>query len=157
MSLSRSPRKRATRAEKDIRQIRIHNWLQAGFSIDEIARQERITRKWTRDLIARMLKERSQDAVAAPGALDEIRLEAALRLAAKAIIENKLEGIDRLIKVIDRLQKLRGAAKKPPYDSDARARLLAKLNLNVQRVVRMREAAAEKEAAGNAPESLATP
>ena len=58
------------------------------------------------------------------------RLEPALRLAARAVAEGRLEGIDRLIKVVDRMDRI-GASPGVSTAEDyagAHERLMAKIN-----------------------------
>jgi predicted transcriptional regulator len=146
---------RATRAAGDrqaARRVRVMNWLKAGFSYEEIALHEGITRDWVRRIVKRAVKLREEDRPPDPRLMAELRLEPALRLAAKAIIENKLEGIDRLVKVIDRMQRYGRPHQKPVYDENARAKLMAKLNRNLGHLVRREEAEPE-----NSPAVVATP
>jgi Homeodomain-like domain len=135
---------RAARERQTVRSYRVMNWLRAGFSYEEIAEHERISRSWVRRIVARALKERDEDCMPDPQVMAEIQLQPALRLAGKAIIEGKLEGIDRLVKVIDRLQRFGRARKKPVYDENARARLLAKLNRNLAKLPHPQEQSPEK-------------
>jgi uncharacterized protein (DUF433 family) len=128
MSTPKSPHKRATAAQMEVRQIRILGWLQGGLSHEEIAGLEGISRERVRQIVVQALKEREEDRSIDRRLLAEVRLAPALRLAARAIVEGKLEGVDRLIKVIDRLEKLQGPAPRHHYDESARAKLLAKLS-----------------------------
>jgi len=125
---TKSPRKRASAPQMEVRRIRIMGWLQAGLSYHEIAGQEEISRERVRQIVVEALKDTDEDRSIDRRLLNEVRLAPALRLAAKAIVEGKLEGVDRLIKVIDRLEKLQGPAPRRSYDGHSRARLLAKLN-----------------------------
>jgi hypothetical protein len=122
------PRKRASAPQMKIRRIRIMGWLQAGMSYDEIAGHEDLSRERVRQIVVEALKQADEDRSLDRRALNEVRLAPALRLAAKAVFEGKLEGVDRLIKVIDRLEKLQGKAPPRVYDEGSRARLLDKLN-----------------------------
>jgi hypothetical protein len=122
---------RAARERQMLRSLRVMNLLRAGFSYAEIAEHERISRSWVRRLVARALKQRDEDRAPDPHVMAEIQLQPALRLAGKAIIEGKLEGIDRLVRVIDLLQRYGRPKAKAVYDDNARARLMAKLNRNL--------------------------
>ena len=128
MPSHKSPHKRATAAQMEVRQVRILGWLQAGMSNEEIAGLEGISRERVRQIVVRALQARQEDRSFDRALLAEVRLTPALRLAAKAVMEGKLEGVDRLIKVIDRIEKLQGPAPRRVYDDDARAKLLAKLS-----------------------------
>jgi hypothetical protein len=76
-----------------------------------------------RHIIAEALKARRDDLPVDWRQLKEVRLAPALRLAARAIVEGKLEAIDRLA-------RLRPGPLARVYDENARGKLLAKLNLN---------------------------
>jgi len=122
-----------------VRRIRIMGWLQAGLSYDEIAGHEEISRERVRQIVVEALKDMDEDRSIDRRSLNEVRLAPALRLAARAIVEGKLEGVDRLIKVIDRLEKLQGPPARRVYDENARARLLAKLDRAAKNLEASRE------------------
>lgn len=128
MSSPNSPRKRASAPQMEVRQFRILGWLQAGLSYEEIAGQEEISRERVRQIVVEALNARDEDRSVDQRLLNEVRLAPALRLAARAIVEGKLEGVDRLIKVIDRLDRFRAPKRGRVYDENARAKLLAKLS-----------------------------
>ena len=68
------------------------------------------------------------------------RLEPALRLAASAVAEGDLGAIDRLLRVLDRLDRysaVEGAA--TSEDAGGRERLLAKLNAMAERMIAARK------------------
>jgi len=130
MSPFQPPRKRASAAQMEVRRFRVLGWLQAGLSYDEIAGQEGISRRRVREVVGEALKRWEEDQIVDRNVLNEVRMAPALRLAARAIVEGKLEGVDRLIKVIDRLDKSRKPTLHRGYDENARARLLAKLSIN---------------------------
>ena len=68
------------------------------------------------------------------------RLEPALRLAARSVADGELSAIDRLLRVLDRLDRyaaLDGA--EAAYDEGGRERLLAKLNAMAENIKRHRE------------------
>ena len=94
-------RKRASAPQMEVRQVRILGWLQAGLSYEEIAAHEGISRQRVRQIVVQALKARDEDRSA-----------------------------DRLIRVIDRLDKLQSPTRGRAYDEDPRRKLLAKLNLN---------------------------
>ena len=96
MSTPRKPFKRASAPQMAVRRVRIMGWRQSGLSYEEIAGLEGITRQRVRQIVADVLKAKQADLPFDRRQLDEFRLEPALRLAAKAIIEGKLEGVDRL-------------------------------------------------------------
>jgi hypothetical protein len=140
MSPVKPPRKRASAPQMEVRKFRIIGWLQAGLSYEEIAGQEEISRRRVRQIVVEALKERDEDRSVDRQLLNEVRLAPAMRLAAKAIVEGKLEGIGRLISVINRLEKLQGPTPRRAYDENARAKLLAKLSIDRSSVERNRTA-----------------
>ena len=93
------------------------------------------------------------------------RLEPALRLAARGVVDGELGAVDRLLRGLDRLDEysaIEGADR--PCDENARERPLAKLNSMAERMLRPREAGVvgpdgravppEAESALDAPNSL---
>jgi hypothetical protein len=128
MPAKKSPHKRATLAQMQVRQVRILGWLQAGLSHAEIAGLEGLSRDRVRNIVMQALKDRQEDGIYDRRLLAEVRLAPALRLAARAVNEGKLEGVDRMVRVIDRLEKLHTPAPRRVYDENARAKLLAKLS-----------------------------
>ena len=144
MSAPKIHRKRATAEQMAVRKVRVGQWLQSGLSYDDIAGLEGISRKQVRRIVVEALKARQEDMPADRRLLDEFMLAPALRLAAKAINEGKLEGIDRLVKVIDRLEKFRPATPRRPCDENARQKLLAKRNRAYDRMAGRRAEDAEK-------------
>ena len=68
------------------------------------------------------------------------RLEPALRLAARAVGGGDLGAIDRLLRVLDRLDKYAAVdGAEAAYDEGAREKLLAKLNAMAENIKRHRE------------------
>jgi hypothetical protein len=134
--MSQEPRayKRAAAHQIEARRIRILGWVQSGMSFGEIAALEDLSRERVRQIVAEGLKHRDEDRDLDPRKLTEVRLEPALRLAAQRVNEGHLQGVDRLLRVIAAMEKYGPTKKKPIYDENARARLLAKLNLNLQKL-----------------------
>jgi hypothetical protein len=106
-----------------VRQIRIMTCMQAGLSYDEIAAQEQITRERLRLIVDKALKDRDESLIVDRGLLGGVELAPAPRLAAKAIIEGKLKGAERFLKVDDWLEKLRKPKQGRDYDKNIRAKL----------------------------------
>jgi hypothetical protein len=82
------------------------------------------------------------------------RLEPALRLAARGVADGDLAAIDRLLRVLDRLDRysaVEGA--EGTYDENARERLLTKLNSMAERIRRAREAGVVETDRGEDPPS----
>ena len=106
MSEFPTPKKRrATARECEVRRLRIMGMVQSGFSYEAIAHSERISRERVRQIVVKSLNDGMKGARVDPRLLQQARLEPALRLAANAIANGDLAGIDRLIKVINKLDK----------------------------------------------------
>lgn len=134
MSRQRRPYKRAAAHEVAARRMRILSWVQAGMPFEEIAGLENLTRERVRQIVAEGLKHRDEDRDLDPRKLTEVRLEPALRLACRRINEGHLEGVDRLLRVIAAMEKHGPAKATSVYDENVRARLMAKLNRNLQKL-----------------------
>jgi hypothetical protein len=152
MSTPKPARKRASAEQMAVRKIRVVQWLQAGLAYDEIAGLEQISRKRVRQIVVEALKAKEADLPQDRRRLNELRLTPALRLAARAINEGKLEGIDRLIKVIDRLDKCAPPAARRVHDENARRTRIAKLSLHLDRLQ-----GPTTRQSGNAPEGPSNP
>jgi predicted transcriptional regulator len=147
MEFQKRPRTRATRAQMETRRARILAAIQAAWSYEEIAAREGLTRERVRQIVVEMLKARGEDRLDR-NLLHEARLEPAIRLASKAIIEGKLEGVDRLVKAIGLSSRLVRPGKPPRvYNENTRQRLLDKLNMNYNKILDKEERDAERESA----------
>ncbi len=139
MSLSLPSPAISRTAARDLRRLRILASLQAGLSYAAIGRAEGLSRERVRQIVAKALDEGGA-ATKLDHAREQIaRLEPALRLAAGAVAEGDLAAIDRLLRVLDRLDRycaVEGAA--ASEDSGGRERLLAKLNAMAERLVAAR-------------------
>jgi hypothetical protein len=96
---------------------------------------EHLSRERVRQIVRDSFTIREEDRQLDLRLLNEVRLEPAMRLAAKAIIECKLEGVDRLVKVIAAMEKYGHPKGNRVYDENARAKLMAKLNMNVEQLL----------------------
>jgi hypothetical protein len=103
---TRSKRSRVSRAQ------RVLASLIAGAGVDEIGAAERLTRKRTESILAR---------------LEQMILKLLDRLQ-----DGDLKAIDRALKIVDRLDRYHGFTKAnrvpEPYGEEERARLLKKVN-----------------------------
>jgi len=146
-----SPAPRLAHA-RELRRLRILIAVQAGLSYAAIGRDEGLTRERVRQIVARALEEKAAETTLDHARVQIARLEPALRLAASAIGEGELTAIDRLIKVLDRLDKY-SAVESSNSDADegGRERLLAKLNTMAERMLRARKREAGAEAGQGAP------
>jgi hypothetical protein len=101
---------RVTAHDREIRRLRIFALRQAGQSYDEIAGQENLTRERIRQIVVDTLERRLLDPVRDRARLQIARLDPALRVAAEQAAAGDLRAVDRLIKVLDRLDKYQGVA-----------------------------------------------
>ena len=108
VALSRRPR--VTAQDREIRRLRIFACRQAGQSYDDIARQENLTSERIRQIVVETLRRRLVDPVRDHTRLQIARLDPALRVASEQVATGDLRAVDRLIKVLDRLDKYQGVA-----------------------------------------------
>jgi hypothetical protein len=122
-------RPRMNAYERALRRRRIVTRVQDGLTHDEIAEQEGLTRERIRQIVAQSLARRNFEAGADHYRMQVARLDPALRLAAAKVAAGDLRGVDTLIKVLDRLDKYRGAAGRSLIDDEGdAARFDAKLD-----------------------------
>jgi hypothetical protein len=139
-----SSRARGAAGNREARRVRILALVQAGWTYAGIAREERLSRERVRQIVAQALGEGAGESKLDHAQVQIARLEPALRLAARGVADGDLRAIDRLLKVLERLDKYSAVAgPEAPYDDNARERLLAKLDSMARRIRGARE---EKEA-----------
>ena len=127
-------------AARDLRRLRILASLQAGLSYAAIGRAEGLSRERVRQIVAKALAEEGAGTKVDHARVQIARLEPALQLAAGAVAEGNLAAIDRLLRVLDRLDRysaVDGAAQNEE-EEDTREKLLAKLNAMAERMVAAR-------------------
>ena len=125
----------------DARRLRILAQVQAGWSFAAIGRDEGISRERVRQIVTQALDEGANETKVDHARVQIARLEPALRLAASAVADGELNAIDRLLRVLDRLDKYGAVeAANAAYDEGGRERLLTKLNTMAERMLRAREA-----------------
>jgi len=126
-------------AARDLRRLRILASLQTGLSYAAIGRAEGLSRERVRQIVAKALDEEGTGTKLDHARVQIARLEPALRLAAQAVADGDLSAIDRLLRVLDRLDRysaVEGAA--ASEDAGGREKLLAKLNAMAERLVAAR-------------------
>ena len=127
---SASPRPRRTADDRELRRRRIFARLQEGWSYEAIAEAEDLSRERIRQIIVQTLDQREIDPNRDHTRLQIARLDPALRLAGEAVAKGEIKAIDRLLRVLERLDKYQGAAVVvAENEGDARERILAKLSL----------------------------
>jgi Homeodomain-like domain len=123
-------------AARDLRRLRILAALQSGLSYAAIGRAEGLSRERVRQIVAKALNEAGPETKLDHARVQIARLEPALRLAASAVAEGDLAAIDRLLRVLDRLDRysaVEGAATSEYAGS--REKLLSKLNTMAERMI----------------------
>lgn len=114
---------------KAVRRKRIFERLRGGWSYEAIAREEKVTTRRIRQIVAEALRRREVDGGSDHALLQLARLESALRLGAEALEAGDLRAIGPYLAVLDRMDRhRREAAPLLVYDKAARERLFAKLN-----------------------------
>jgi len=113
--------------------------LVAGASVDEIAQKEALTpkrvEKWLRDELRKRWVAPAQDY----GRLQIARLDAILAKLTTKAEEGDIAAIDRILRVLDRLDRYHGFGKLAPaartYDEHARQKLMEKLDRAATRLL----------------------
>jgi predicted transcriptional regulator len=132
---------------KALRRERIFAMLQLGASYAHIAREEGLSPRRVRKIVADALKRQQVDDLPDHALLQLVRLEGALARAAEAVAGGDVKAIAPYLKILDRLDRYRAAgARKEAYDSAAREKLFAQLNRVAARI----EAEARQPAKGAA-------
>jgi hypothetical protein len=135
--------RRARKAAPARRGERILVALLAGEGVDAIAEKEGLSRRRIETMLRNELKRRWVAPAEDYARLQIVRLERmTARLAAKAE-RGDLPAIDRMLKILDRLDRYHGFSRLTPasgeYDEGARERLLAKLNGMATRMIAARK------------------
>ena len=127
---------RRTARQREERRIRIMAMVRSGFSYEEIARDERLSRERIRQIVTQSLDVDKQATRVDYVRLQMARLEPALRLAARGVENGKFSMINALLRVLDKFDKY-GAVAEPahPYREGAHERLIAKINATAGRVL----------------------
>ncbi len=148
MEQTQAPRRRLNIVSKAARRKRIFARLREGWAYDEIAREERVSAEWIRQIVQEVLDKRVIRRGADHAHLQLERLRPALRVANEAIARGELKAVGPLIRLIDRLDKHQETlVAKYEYGPEERERLLAKINRIVDNLQ-----PAKSEAAGQATE-----
>jgi Sigma-70, region 4 len=119
------------------RRRRVFALVQEGWSYEAIAEVEDLSRERIRQIIKEALEGREREPSGDHQRLQLARLDPALRLAAEQVAAGDLKAIERLIRVLNQIDKYQAAAAKPEMrmmlspeeQNDARERILAKLSM----------------------------
>jgi hypothetical protein len=156
---ARLPAASVNAIEREIRRHRIMERALGGWSYAAIASTENLTPRRIRQIVNQSLKRSPADRAAEHIRLQTARLGAPLRLAAQKIDDGDLGAIDRLLRVLDRLDRYQTrAAAPPPFDEAAEgaAKFDAKLDDLLRRAAEDKaRAAAARGPDGGAPPSPA--
>jgi hypothetical protein len=135
---------RARKAAPARRGPKIVAALVSGQSVEAIAEAERLTRKRVEALLRDELRRRWVAPAAEHARLQIVRLEAMAAKLAPSTENGELPAIDRVLKILDRLDRYHGFGKLAPAndapDEGGRERLLAKLNAMAERMIAARKA-----------------
>jgi len=134
---------RARKAAPARRGPKIVAALVSGQSVEAIAESERLTRKRVEALLRDELRRRWVAPAADHARLQIVRLQAMAAQLAPLAEDGDLAAIDRVLKILDRLDRYHGLGKLAPAndapDEGGRARLLAKLNAMAERMIAARK------------------
>lgn len=106
----RSKRRRATKREQAMRDLRLIEKLAAGATIEEIAASEGISAKWARERKAAVLARRVIDTPHEFIKLQIRRLSEAMLVSYSAMSLGDLNAVDKVIKVARELDRYHGFA-----------------------------------------------
>jgi hypothetical protein len=106
------PRKRHTQFSRAARTQRILGQLREGWAYDDIGRQEGLTERRVRQILAQFLKTREALGGAAHAHMQIDRLGRAMRVAGDALARGDIRAIGPFIRVIDRLDRYQALALK---------------------------------------------
>ena len=109
------------------RRRRVFARLREGFTYEEIANEEGVTR--IRQIVSAELQQRAVDSGADHAKLQLERLSSVMQLAAEAVAAGDVTAITPYLKVLDRLDRYQlVAGANQVYDDEARKKLLDKIN-----------------------------
>ena len=100
---------RGTARQRALRNERLLERMQEGWSYESIASAERLSVSHVRDIVARALRRREPDGANEHMRLQRLRLAPSLRVAAEAIAAGDLRAIDRMLRLLDRLDRYNSA------------------------------------------------
>ena len=155
---SSSPKPRRTARDREIRRRRIFALKRRGWTNDEIAEAENLSSERIRQILQDSLDKRWVDPNDDHLRMQIARLDPSLRLAADKVDAGDLKGIDRLLRVMERLDRYHHSGAPTWRERDQMAEAFdAKLADLVMRRKRADAEAAEKAAALASPENAPLP
>jgi uncharacterized protein YdbL (DUF1318 family) len=158
------PRKRHTKFSRAARTKRILEQLREGWAYDDIAREEGLTARRVRQIVAEFIKTREALGDATHAHMQIDRLGRAMRVASDALARGDIKAIGPFIRVVDRLDRYQALAQETAPRPTAAAdqlvmqQLVARIRSQVEDELaekRRREAEAAAASAGSAaPEPI---
>jgi hypothetical protein len=158
------PRKRHTKFSRAARAKRILEQLREGWAYDDIAREEGLTARRLRQIVAEFVKTRGALGDATHAQVQIERLSRAMRVASDALAQGEIRAIGPFIRVVDRLDRYQALAHEttayptPEADRLVFQQLVARIRRSVEDEFaeeRRREAEAAAASAGSAaPEPI---
>ena len=126
--------------DREYRRLRILAMVQAGWSYAAIGREEAISRERVRQIVAQALEAGAGESKLVHARVQIARLEPALRLAAQTVADGDLAAIDRLLRVLDRLDRYAAIdVADTASHAGAREKLLAKLDRMAENIIAHRK------------------
>jgi hypothetical protein len=107
-------RRLAAREAKAERDIRLFVLLKSGVPIAEIALQERLSLRRAREVVQAMLERREIDPPAGFAQLQVGRLSDAMMVAYAAMMEGDMHALDRVLRIVGRLERYHSLAVAQP-------------------------------------------
>ena len=117
------PSRLMARRENAERNLRVFNLLKAGVPVAQIALQEGLSARRTREIIQEALDRREIDPPQGFVQLQIGRLSDAMMVAHAAMMEGNLQALDRLVKIVGELDRYHGFGR-TPSQADTAAALL---------------------------------
>lgn len=133
MDEQRQP-KRHTQFSRATRGKRILDRLREGWAYDEVAREEGLTERRVRQIVAKYLKDRDAVEGVTHAHMQIDRLGWAMRVAAEAMAEGDVRAIGPFIKAIDRLDRYQELARRTATQADTSEADLAVIRSVVARI-----------------------
>src|SRR5580658_5652174 len=119
------PRKRHTKFSRAARAKRILEQLREGWAYDDIAREEGLTARRVRQIVAQFIKTREALGDATHAHMQIDRLSRAMRVASDALAQGDIRAIGPFIRVTDRLDRYQALAQETkPWPTPAEDQLV---------------------------------
>jgi hypothetical protein len=160
------PRKRHTKFSRAARAKRDLEQLREGWAYDDIAREEGLTARRVRQIVAEFIKTRGALGDATHAHMQIDRLSRAMRVASDALAQGDIRAIGPFIRVTDRLDRYQALAQEtkpwptPAEDQLVVQQLVARIRRQVEDELaekHRKEAEAAAASAGSAaPEPIGT-